>query len=86
MLRAVVIDDEIVGQVQRILRGSGVTPQTLATEVIQRVGRGGNHLGEEHTLRHYREELSFWPLTDRRSRQAWEAAGGRTSWPEPPTG
>jgi trimethylamine--corrinoid protein Co-methyltransferase len=73
-----VIDDEMIGYVRRLIRGMHVSPETLAFEVMQRVGIGGNFLTDEHTLRHLREE--FWSpgLMDRQNYTTWMAQGGKT--------
>lgn len=74
-LEQAVIDDEIAGLAMRVLRGIGVTPESLAVEAIDRVGPGGHYLMDAHTLRFMRSELVQAPLADRQARQAWEAAG-----------
>lgn len=68
-LEWLVIDDESMAYVKRITRGFAVTPETLATEVVQAVGSGGNYLTEEHTVAHYRHEL--WLPNAMWTRQAW---------------
>ncbi len=74
-----VLDDEILGAVGRVLRGIRVSPETLAAEVIEAVGPGGNYLAEEHTVKHMRDEL-FIPKTAVRTNYAmWIKNGGKTS-------
>jgi trimethylamine---corrinoid protein Co-methyltransferase len=68
-----VIDNEMAGQVLRITRGIEVNKETLALDLIKKVGLGGNYLGERHTLNHFREELWLPQLFDRYGRDAWEA-------------
>jgi trimethylamine--corrinoid protein Co-methyltransferase len=70
-----VIDDEMCGIVRRYRRGIAVTPETLAYEVVERVGPGGNFLMEPHTLKRCRTE--FWQPTigDREGIEKWIAAG-----------
>ena len=70
----IVICDEIIGFVRRLLGGIELTPETLALEVIDEVGPGGDHLSTEHTLRHFKE--CWYPsLFDRFSYQSWTEAG-----------
>ena len=72
-----VVDNELVAYVKRILRGFEVTPETLATDVVRTVGPGGNYLAEEHTLRHFRQEI--WcpgPVWTRQTWEGWEQEGG----------
>ncbi len=65
--------------VKRVVRGFEVTPEKLATEVVNVVGPGGNYLAEDHTVAHYRQEL--WTPDATWTREAyvtWEAGGRRT--------
>ena len=50
-------DDELMSYVKRIARGFAVDAEHLATDVIHSVGPAGNFLAEEHTVRHFRDEL-----------------------------
>jgi len=76
-LELMVMDDEIIGMVRRILGGIEVNDQTLALDVIDRVGPGGHFLLEEHTMAHFRE---FWrpTLITRLRYDAWREAGATT--------
>jgi trimethylamine--corrinoid protein Co-methyltransferase len=76
-LEQMVIDNEVIGMVKRIMRGIEVNSDTLATEVIDKVGPGGNFLGEKHTRTHYQREHNLTRLSDRNTREAWEKAGRR---------
>jgi trimethylamine---corrinoid protein Co-methyltransferase len=73
-----VMADEAIGMAKRILRGVAVTPDSLALDVIERVGPGGHYLTQEHTRRHFRGEMWIPSLMDRQMRRAWEAAGKKT--------
>jgi trimethylamine--corrinoid protein Co-methyltransferase len=73
-----VMSDEVIGMAKRILRGVTVTPETLATDVIEEVGPGGHYLTQEHTRQHFKAETWFPTLIDRQMRRAWEAGGGQT--------
>lgn len=74
-LEQAVIDDELVGMVMRVLRGIEVTDETLAVEVIERVGPGGNFLIDHHTIQFMRLEHFFPKVGDRRNRTLWEEEG-----------
>jgi trimethylamine--corrinoid protein Co-methyltransferase len=76
------IDDELLSYVKRISRGFEVNLDTLATDVVQAVGPGGNYMAEPHTVRHFRREMWFPGPTW--TRDAWEgwADEGRTSMGE----
>jgi trimethylamine--corrinoid protein Co-methyltransferase len=71
------IDQEIVRMIRRILQGSPVNKETIALDVIQKVGPAGNYLAERHTLKYMRQELSSTNLINRRMRDHWENAGAK---------
>jgi len=52
-----VMSNEIIGMVKRIMGGIPVNEETLAVDVIAKVGPGGHFLGEKHTFKHFRK---FW--------------------------
>jgi len=72
-----VMSNEIIGMVKRIMGGIPVNEETLAVDVIAKVGPGGHFLGEKHTFKHFRK---FWlpELIDRAKVDDWEAAGSKT--------
>jgi trimethylamine--corrinoid protein Co-methyltransferase len=73
-----VMDDEIIGIVKRILRGIVVDDDTLAVDVIDHVGPGGHFLGEEHTVSRFRKEF-WWPTVISRMRyDEWKTCGSKT--------
>jgi len=74
-----VIDDEIIGYVQRILRGADVNDETLAVDVIKAVGPSGHFMSQKHTLDHVRE-LYLPNLFDRGSEVAWVKAGKKETY------
>lgn len=73
-----VMSNEIIGMVKRILRGVPVDAEHLAVEVIDHVGPGGHYLMEEHTLKHFRTEFWMPELLDRTNWDTWEANGSKT--------
>lgn len=76
-LSQAVIDNEIIGYVKRYQRGFGTEEEAFALDVIQQVGFSGDFLSHDHTLRHYREELSISDLAYRNRRGPWEAEGSK---------
>jgi len=72
------IDNEMLGMMFRLLRGIQVDDETLARDVIRRVGPGGNYLADRHTLEHFKAEHFIPELFDRRTRTAWERAGSKS--------
>jgi trimethylamine--corrinoid protein Co-methyltransferase len=75
-LPQLVIDNEMAAYVRRIAKGFVVNPETLAIETIEAVGIGGNFLAEPHTRDHFRREVMFPQLLDRRDWATWLASGG----------
>jgi len=74
-LEQLVIDDEICGAVRRILEGVSVDDESLALDVIRKVGHGGVFLRNMHTVKHYRKELWMPNVTDRSDRTKWTNEG-----------
>ncbi len=75
-----IIDNDIVGSCLRTLRGIEVNQDTLAYDIIAKVGPGGNYLSEEHTIKYMRTE-SFSPrASDRQPYHRWLDAGSKDSW------
>jgi trimethylamine--corrinoid protein Co-methyltransferase len=71
------LDDELMSYMKRIARGFTVDDDRLAADVVHAVGPAGNFLAEEHTVRHFREEL--WlpgPTWTRQSFDLWRSDGG----------
>jgi trimethylamine--corrinoid protein Co-methyltransferase len=73
-----VMDDEICRAVLKAVQGIEVNDETLAIDVINKVGSGGHFLAEKHTLKHFKDVLFFPELADRHSYDAWKKAGGKS--------
>jgi trimethylamine--corrinoid protein Co-methyltransferase len=73
-----VMSNEVIAMAKHILGGVGVTPDTLAVDVIEKVGPGGHYLTQEHTRQHFRREMWQPSLMDRQMRRAWQAGGAKT--------
>jgi trimethylamine--corrinoid protein Co-methyltransferase len=71
-----VMGDEVVGMTRRFMQGIPVNAETLAREVIAGVGPGGHYLQDDHTYRHFREQLWMPGLLTRQNRDTWLADGG----------
>jgi trimethylamine--corrinoid protein Co-methyltransferase len=77
-LEQLIVDNEMAAYVKRVLRGFSVDEETLALDVIQKVGIGGNFLGEAHTRDHFLQEMWLPIAFDRRRWEEWWANGART--------
>lgn len=67
-----VVDNEILGMCQRVLRGIEVSDEKLATELMIEKGPGKDYLAEIHTVRHMRGEFFSPRLADRDKRESRE--------------
>jgi len=74
-LEQLIIDNECADYIKRILRGFEVNDETLAFNLMKKVGVGRTFIGEEHTVRHMREEHFFPTLFNRKSYHEWQADG-----------
>jgi trimethylamine--corrinoid protein Co-methyltransferase len=72
----VVICDEQVHMVKRVLEGINFSDETLALDVIRAVGHGGDYLSQDHTVTHFRKEMFFPKLFRRQTLDEWITAGG----------
>jgi trimethylamine--corrinoid protein Co-methyltransferase len=77
-LENLVICDELVGYARMLTRGIEVSEETLALDVIDSVGPGGNFLMEEHTLRHFKTETWYPDLFERKIYENWVKEGKKT--------
>ncbi|MBM4033889.1 MAG: hypothetical protein FJ291_19220 [Planctomycetes bacterium] len=73
-----VIDDEVVSALARFARGFEVSEETLAFDLIREVGPGGQFLGTEHTVRHFRSELWEPRIFAREMLTGWLRHGARS--------
>jgi len=74
-----VIDDEIMHIARRWVRSIEVNENTLAVDVIRKVGPRGQFLTEEHTLNNLRTgELIATEIFERDRRELWEAKGSKS--------
>jgi len=75
----IVICDEIIGMLKRILRGVSVDDEALAVEEIKEAKHGGSFLGLKHSLKHFSRERYVTQLMDRTfSYESWKKADGKT--------
>ena len=72
-----VIDNEIVGESYRFTRGFRINDDSLALDVIHKVGPGGHFLAEKHTLKHFRE-LGRPQLGDVNAFETWKKRGSKS--------
>jgi trimethylamine--corrinoid protein Co-methyltransferase len=77
-LEMLVLQHEIIEYVERVCAGFRVDGETIALDLIDRVGPGGMFIAEDHTYRHFREEVWYPTLLDRSFWEQWESSGKHT--------
>jgi trimethylamine--corrinoid protein Co-methyltransferase len=76
-LSSLVMCDEIIGMVKQIGKGIEVTDETLALDLLQEVGPGGEFLSHDHTFDHFKDW--FQPtIIDRSNFDIWTQEGSKT--------
>lgn len=75
-LEKLVIDHEIISMALRYYRGIEVNEETLAADLICRLGPGGDYMSSEHTYKWFRKE-SYIPtnVIDKKNRERWRESG-----------
>lgn len=73
---SLVMCDEIIGMIRQIGKGIQVDDETLALDILNEVGPGGEFVSHEHTYKHWREW--FRPnLNDRSDYETWKNNGSK---------
>ncbi|MGA9476134.1 MAG: trimethylamine methyltransferase family protein [Desulfobacterales bacterium] len=72
-----VLVHDIVDSVNHYMEGISVTEETLALDVIHRVGPGGHYLQDAHTLDHFKK-IKYSEIFERMVQDQWKAAGAKT--------
>ena len=77
---ALVIDNDMLGAINRTVRGIEVNEETLSAELIARVVAGPGHfLGADQTLELMQREYVYPVIGDRDTPDNWLDAGGKNS-------
>ncbi|MDI7275013.1 MAG: trimethylamine methyltransferase family protein [Anaerolineae bacterium] len=76
-LGMLVVCDEIIGWLKRLMQPLEIDAETLALDLMEQIGPDRQFIDTDHTYRHFRED--WYPeLMDRRTFENWEAAGSKT--------
>jgi len=62
--------------IKRVLAGISVSEETLAVDLIRKVGHGGDYLNQDHTFQFFKKELFFPNLFSRQTVEQWQESGG----------
>jgi trimethylamine--corrinoid protein Co-methyltransferase len=71
---------ELIAYVERIVQGVEINDEKLGIDVIRKVGHSGTFLAEDHTVRHFRDELWFPQLLDRNYWSNWSEQGASSMY------
>jgi trimethylamine--corrinoid protein Co-methyltransferase len=72
----ILIDNDMIGNVQRIIRGIEVNDETLSYDLIRETVYGaGHYLGNQQTLELMQSEYLYPEIADRDTPGAWEETG-----------
>jgi trimethylamine--corrinoid protein Co-methyltransferase len=69
--------NEVIAMAKQIIRAVEISPETLALDVIHKVGPGGSFVAEGHTAKHFRS-VWFPGLLNRQNYDTWAAEGKQT--------
>jgi trimethylamine--corrinoid protein Co-methyltransferase len=75
---ALVMCDEIISYVRTMLKGFEINDVTLALDIIEKVGPGGNYIGERHTYENFKRDMWEPKLANRLNPDNWVTAGSKT--------
>ncbi|MCE5252473.1 trimethylamine methyltransferase family protein [bacterium] len=78
-LEMLVFQHEVIDYIERIMRSFAIDEERLALDLIDSLGPGGTFIAEEHTVRHFREEIWMPSILDRSYWDHWEKNGGLTT-------
>jgi len=73
----IVTDHDLVGMVERLVKGVDVSDETMALDVIDEIGPGGHFLAHKHTRDHHQKEHFIPRLLDTQSYESWVKAGSK---------
>jgi trimethylamine--corrinoid protein Co-methyltransferase len=76
-IEQLVMADEIAAITYRIIEGVRVDEETLALDVIDRVGPGGHFLGQKHTVANFNREHLVETVMDRSDWKYWKEHGAK---------
>jgi trimethylamine--corrinoid protein Co-methyltransferase len=74
---SVLLADEIISMVKYMLKPLYFNENSVALDIMDKVGPGGNFLLEEHTLANFKEKFWFPRFLDRRMFEMWENDGSK---------
>jgi trimethylamine--corrinoid protein Co-methyltransferase len=73
----ILTDYDLLGMIERLVRGVEVSDRTLALDVIDEIGPGGHYLAHKHTREYHAKEHFIPQILDTQSYESWAKAGSK---------
>jgi len=73
-----VMQNEVISYVESVMREMDFSDEAIGLDVIDAAGPGGSFIDTDHTASHFRRELWFPSLLDRKYYQAWVDSGAES--------
>ena len=77
-LEMLILCNEAAAIVKRLLSGYEINEKTMALDVIEEVGPGGEFITHQHTLENFRAERPEVNLLNRKNYDSWQRNGGHS--------
>ncbi|MCY4037879.1 MAG: trimethylamine methyltransferase family protein [Hyphomicrobiales bacterium] len=78
---AFLLDNDMIGHIQRVLRGAEINEETLAFEAIRETVFGAGHfLGAQHTFNAMERDYFYPHFADRLAPDSWQELGAKDIW------
>ncbi|MEI8216601.1 MAG: trimethylamine methyltransferase family protein [Eubacteriales bacterium] len=77
-LEMILIDSETAGFIKKMQSGIEVNEDTLAVDLINKVGVGGEYVSNPHTFKNFKKEGWYPDYLCRTMHVGWKAAGGKS--------
>ena len=75
-IEKLVVDNDFIGTVKHLEKGIRFDEESLAADLLLKVGSGGNFLNQKHTLKNYKKEQNYSNITmNYEERANWNKAG-----------
>lgn len=72
-----VMSNDVIGMAKRFLSGFEVSDEHLALDVMSAVGPGGHYLQQQHTMKHFRNQLWRSTVFTRQPFERWKKEGSK---------
>ncbi|NQT55921.1 MAG: trimethylamine methyltransferase family protein [Desulfobacteraceae bacterium] len=73
---SIIMADELIDSIKHFLRGIEINRDTLALDLIDKVGPGGSFIREEHTANHFKD-IWYPKLFNRNNFEKWVQGGSK---------